>query len=103
MRRTIAATALLALAGLSACGPSDQETRNEMRQGLANSCLAESGVRRAPPGFDWDRFCGCVTDGVMNGRSTSELKQGPPPAAARQAVVRRCMADMGFGQNKAAR
>ena len=88
---------LLLLAALSACGPSDQEARNEIRQGLVNSCLGESGVRRAPPGFDWDRFCGCVTDGVMAGRSTADLKQGPPPAADRRAVVRRCTSAMGLG------
>jgi hypothetical protein len=97
MRALLIAAPMIALAALAGCGAGNGAARNEIREALVNSCLAESGLRRAPPGFDWDRFCGCVTNGVMEGKSTSELKAGPPPADARRAVVNRCMSQMGYG------
>ena len=98
MRTFPIAAPIIALSALAGCGAGDGAARNEIREALVNSCMAESGLRRAPPGFDWDRFCGCVTDGVMEGRSTSELNAGPPPADARRVVVNRCMGQMGIGQ-----
>jgi hypothetical protein len=92
MRTIPAVLSSLLLAALAACGPSDQEVRNEVREGLVNSCMTASEVRRAPPGFDWNGFCGCVAERVMEGRSTEALKQGPPAAGERQAAVRLCLA-----------
>ena len=91
MRAILPALPLLLLGSICACGPSDPEIRNDVREGLVNSCMTASEVRRAPPGFDWDGFCGCVADQVMEGRSTEALKQGPPAAGERQAAVRMCL------------
>ena len=89
MRFFVAAIPLAALAG---CEASDEAVRNEVREGLVTSCMTASEVQRAPPGFDWDGFCGCVADRVMEGRNTEALKQGPPAAAERRAAVRSCLA-----------
>jgi hypothetical protein len=86
-----AALPLLALAG---CGPSDAEIRNEVREGALNSCLAADRTK-APPGFDWRRFCTCVTDRIVAGRSGRELKQQAPSEAERREAVALCRAEMG--------
>ena len=82
---------LLALAG---CGPSDAEIRNEVREGALNSCLAADRTK-APPDFDWRRFCTCVTDRVVADRSGRELKEHSPSEAERREVVALCRAEMG--------
>ena len=98
MRATLPAMMLPLLAAVAACGPSDVETRNEVREGLVNSCMTASEVQRAPPGFDWDGFCGCVADQVMEGRTTEALKQGPPAEGERRAAVRMCLAQARRGE-----
>ena len=93
MRTILAVTLPLALA---ACGPSDAEIRNEVREGALNSCLAADRTK-APPSFDWRRFCVCVTDRVVAGRSGRELKQQPPSEAERREVVALCRSEISGG------
>ena len=87
------AGALSALSALAACGPSDEEMRNEVREGVLNSCLEATSGKAAPPGFDWRRMCGCVTDRLTEGRSGGELKQRAPTEAERREAVALCRAE----------
>ena len=89
------AGALSALSALSACGPSDAELREEIRQGVLGSCLEAAQGKAAPAGFDGQAFCSCVTDRLTEGRSGRELKEQAPGEAERREAVALCRAEAG--------
>ncbi len=84
---------LAALSALSACGPSDAELREEVRQGVLGSCLEAAQGKAAPPGLDGRAFCSCVTDRLTEGRSGRELKEQAPGEAERREAVALCRAE----------
>src|SRR5215207_176843 len=88
-----ALSALGALGALSACGPSDSELREEVRQGVLGSCLEAAQGKSAPAGLDGRAFCSCVTDRLTEGRSGRELKERAPGDAERREAVALCRAE----------
>jgi len=92
---TIAAAlaALGALSALSACGPSDAEMREEVREGVLGSCLEAAQGKAAAAGSDWRGFCSCVTDRLTEGRSGRELNERAPEEAERREAVALCRAE----------
>ena len=96
MSRTAAALRLTiagALAALSACGPSDDELRNDVREGVLGSCLGAAQAKGAPAGLDGRAFCSCVTDRLTEGRSGRELAERAPGEAERREAVALCRAE----------
>ena len=91
----------LALAALAGCGPSDSETRSQVREGLLNSCLQADRGRARVSDADWRRLCGCVTDRLTEAKSGRELAERPPEEAERRDAVARCAAGIAPGQRAA--
>ena len=87
------AVALSVLSALGACGPSDDEMRNDVRAGVLGSCLEAAQGQGAPAGLDGRAFCSCVTDRLTEGRSGRELKERAPGEAERREAVALCRAE----------
>ncbi len=87
-------TTAAALATLGACGPSDDEIRNQVREGVLSSCVEAGSAKAAPPGIDWRRMCSCVTDRLTEGRSGRELEERAPDDAERREAVALCRAEV---------
>ncbi len=83
-----------ALASLAACSASDEDMRNEVREGVLSSCIEAGAAQKAPPGIDWPRMCGCVTDRLTEGRSGRELEERAPDEAERREAVALCRAEL---------
>ena len=84
----------LGLAALVGCSPSDSEIRNEVREGLLNSCLEADRGRAQVSDAAWRRLCGCVTDRLTEAKSGRELAERPPEDAERRDAVARCAAEI---------
>ena len=97
MARRAIGLGLMLAAGLAACGPSDAEMRNEVREGVLASCLEAGQAKAAPSNVDWQRLCGCVTDRLTEGRSGEELKASAPSEAERREAVALCRAEAATG------
>ena len=93
----------LALAALSGCGPSDDELRNQVREGLLNSCLQADRGRTPVSDADWRRLCGCVTDRLTEAKSGRELAERAPDEAERRDAVGLCAAEIAPTRRAAAR
>jgi hypothetical protein len=90
-RRILLAGAVCATIALGGCGTqSDSEMRASYRQRQVDECVAASRNAPAPGPFDWPRFCGCVVDRYMAGKSAAELSHPDPQDPARRAISRQC-------------
>jgi hypothetical protein len=96
MRLVLTAASLtVAIAGLGACGASDEAYRATYRTGAVESCV--TGARSAPNAaaaaaqVDFQRLCGCTVDAYMAQATTEQLRRegsgSTPPPAARAAMM----------------
>jgi hypothetical protein len=96
MRHVLNAASLtLVVAGLGACGQSDEAFRATYRTGAVESCV--TGARSAPNAavaaaqIDFQRLCGCTVDAYMAQATTEQLRRegsgSTPPPAARAAMM----------------
>jgi hypothetical protein len=101
-----AASLTLAVAGLGACGQTDETFRARYRAGAVESCVA--GARSSPNAsavaaqVDFQRLCGCTVDAYMAQTSTEQLRREgssatPPPTAstAMMTCLRQMRPDLG--------
>ena len=83
----VAAAAIL----VGGCRQSEEQVLSELRHQMLRSCSDQTAAIGAQnPAFDTQKFCGCLTDKAIAGRSAAEVRQlfqdkEKMRAAARQA------------------
>jgi hypothetical protein len=81
---------LPALAMLAACRSQDR-LAEDYRAQKSEECVASLSGTAASNVIDTDRFCGCVLDRRMAGKSAAELKAFQPSAAQKQEWAEQCV------------
>jgi hypothetical protein len=80
-----------AVAGLAACGQSDDAFRASYRTKAVEACSQGARSAAGSAGVDANRLCSCMVDNYMRATSTEQLKaerdKTTPPPAARAAMM----------------
>jgi hypothetical protein len=93
----LALTLTAAAVALTAC-QSEEQLKQTYRQQILSSCTTEMAPRMASmPGIDAQRFCTCIADRSVTGRSAEDLRKlEGDQASARQAgeqAAAQCVAE----------
>ncbi len=72
--RILIALGLTSLALLAGCKSDAQIMQEARAQGL-EQCNNSAAVKQAPPGFDGSRFCTCLMDKTLNGKSRADIEK----------------------------
>lgn len=71
--RILLGLGLLPLALLAGC-KNDAQILAEARSKGLEQCNNSAAVKQAPPGFDASRFCTCLVEKTMEGKTVSDLE-----------------------------
>lgn len=71
--RIFIALGLMPLALLAGC-QSDEQILAEARKRGLEQCNNSAAAKQAAPGFDVSRFCTCLMDKTLNGKSVAEIE-----------------------------
>jgi hypothetical protein len=90
----------LAIAGvaLAACESEDQ-LKQRFKTETVSTCTSGMNQRGTVPGLDVARFCNCLADRTMAGRSVQDLANlnSSAGAAAGQEAAAQCLSEQGVG------
>lgn len=91
-------TLAVAGAALAACQSEDQLKQRFKTETVA-SCTSGMNQRGSPPGLDVARFCNCLADRTVAGRSVEDLENlnSSTGAAAGQEAATQCLSEQGMG------
>ena len=88
---------LAVAAGALAGCQSEEQVKQRLRAQAVEQCTSQAAQRQMAPGLDVNRFCACLADRTIAGRSVEELEN--MNASAGEAVGREagaaCMAEQG--------
>ena len=77
MRKIIITLGLLPMALLAGCGQAEQAALSQLRTQMADQCKSQMGAGGAEQatkqGIDPDRFCACLADKSLAGKSVEDL------------------------------
>jgi hypothetical protein len=91
-------TLAVAGAALAACQSEDQ-LKQRFKSETVASCTSGMNQRGTVPGLDVSRFCNCLADRTMAGRSVQDLQNlnSSAGAAAGQEAAAQCLTEQGVG------